>query len=88
MQQYPDAEEQLLSWHKKMKKCSFLHLPDLRKMFPTADLVGLKKELTCFNIKGNQYRLIVRITYPKTIFICEFLTHSEYTAKYVKRGKK
>ncbi|NQT59187.1 MAG: type II toxin-antitoxin system HigB family toxin [Bacteroidetes bacterium] len=42
--------------------------------------------MICFNIKGNSYRLIVRISWGKTIFIKELLTHAEYTKKYAGRG--
>ena len=53
----------------------------LRKTFPPADPVS-NNNLICFNIKGNKYRLIVRITWGKTVFIQELLTHGEYTKKY------
>jgi mRNA interferase HigB len=81
-QQYPDAKEQLEVWLKIIESRTFQHLPDLRSIFPTADLVGKKRDLCCFNIKGNKYRLIVRITFPKTVFVHEFLPHSEYDKKY------
>ena len=82
MKQHPDAKEQLDAWLVVMKNNSFQHLPDLHRMFPTADLVGERKELICINIKGNHYRLIMRITFPKTVFVYEFLTHKEYDKKY------
>lgn len=80
--QYPDAKESLNVWLFLMEMHNFQHLPALRQVFPSADPVGLKKELICFNICRNKYRLIVRITFPKTIFIREFLTHKEYNKKY------
>lgn len=80
--QHPDAQEALEAWLKLISDREFQHLPDLRTVFPTADLVGVNKELCCFNIKGNTYRLTVRVSFPKTIFVKEFLTHSEYDKKY------
>ena len=85
MHQFPDASEQLLNWYKIVKHSTFNHLSELRTIFPTADAVADKKELTCFNIKGNHYRLIVRIVYPHRMYIKDFLNHSEYTKKYVKK---
>lgn len=35
--------------------------------------------LAIFNIKGNRYRLIVRVVFElKRIYVKEFLTHAEY----------
>ena len=43
---------------------------------PYAAIVGDK---TVFNIKGNDYRLIVHIRYSTgTIYIKDLLTHAEY----------
>ncbi len=51
-------------------------LEDVRKSFPAADMVG---DLAIFNIRGNKYRLIVRMVFQyKRIYIKEFLTHAEY----------
>ncbi len=80
--QFPDAKESHNVWLFLMEMHSFQHLPDIRKVFPSANPVGLKKELICFNIHGNKYRLIIRITFPKTVFVKEFLTHKEYCKKY------
>lgn len=80
--QYPDAKDSLRTWLFLMEMHNFQHLHVLRQVFPTADPIGSKKELICFNIHGNKYRLIVRITFPKTIFVREFLTHKEYDKKY------
>lgn len=44
--------------------------------FPHADAV---ERLTVFNIKGNHYRLIVRLRYDiQIIFIKRLLTHADY----------
>ena len=80
--QHPDARDSLEAWVKLITSRDFNHLPDLRSLFPTADLLGPGNELCCFNIKRNTYRLIVRITFPKTVFVKEFLPHSEYDKKY------
>ena len=49
----------------------------MRKTLPTADYAG--KQYTIFNIKGNSYRLIVKIEYRfQMIYIKHVLTHTEY----------
>ena len=46
-------------------------------MFGSVDFVG--NDLYVFNIKGNQYRLIVRIKFKiRTIYIRFIGTHKEY----------
>ena len=84
---YPSVTSAIEDWYFVMKKNIFRDIVELRKMFPSADPVAENK-LICFNIKGNTYRLIVRITWGKTVFIKELLTHAEYTKKYVKEKNK
>ena len=51
-------------------------LEEVRQSFPSADMVG---DLAIFNIRGNNYRLIVRMVFrSQRIYIKEFLTHAEY----------
>ncbi|MGB8698156.1 MAG: type II toxin-antitoxin system HigB family toxin [Thermosynechococcaceae cyanobacterium] len=75
-QLYPNAEAALRTWLKLTTQANWKNLIEVRKTFPTADLVG---NLTVFNIAGNHYRLITYIDYQnKKVFIREFLTHSQY----------
>lgn len=87
-EEHPDALAPLMAWYGEMKGCTARYLAELKQTFGNADAVGRKKELTCFNIKGNDYRLIAKVQYrSQMVFIREIMTHDEYTAKYVK-GKK
>ncbi len=79
---YPSIESAVSSWYSLMRLNTYWSIIELRKTFPTADPVADNK-LICFNIKGNKFRLIVRITWGKTVFIHELLTHAEYTKKYI-----
>ena len=48
----------------------------MKRDFSYADLVG---KCTVFDIKGNDYRLIVKNEYAiETIFIKEVLSHADY----------
>jgi len=62
-------------WYRIARKASWASLVDVRKVFPSADGVG---DYTVFNIKGNSYRLVTAIRYPKTLFIRDVVTHAEY----------
>ena len=73
---HPDAGVPLGIWFRIARKATWKSLVDVRKTYPHADLVG---PYTVFNIKGNAYRLIVKIEYQfGLIFIRHVLTHPEY----------
>jgi mRNA interferase HigB len=73
---YPDVEAPLDTWYRTAKKARWRSLADVRQTYPHADAVG---PYTVFNIKGNAYRLIVKIEYPAgLIFIHKVLTHADY----------
>lgn len=74
--QHADSEDALNDWYKFASKANWSNLLDIQKRYPKAEAVG---NFTVFNIKGNNYRLIVDIRYSsQTIFIKYVLTHSEY----------
>ncbi len=71
-----DCVEQADNWHTTARKADWHNLADVRTSFRHADVVGDK---TVFNIKGNDYRLIVYINYETgIIYIKHLLTHAEY----------
>lgn len=72
----PDAEIPLHNWYKVAKLANWKHLSEIRQAYPSADSVG---NFTVFNIKGNDYRLIVSIDYMRQIVYVKYvLTHAEY----------
>ena len=74
--QHPDSEAPLNDWYNFTSKAKWSNLLDVQKRHPKAEAVG---NFTVFNIKGNNYRLIVDIRYSRqTIFIKYILTHAEY----------
>ena len=73
---YPDAKSALQVWFDTAKAAEWTGLEDVRKSYPATDTVG---DLAIFNIRGNNYRLIVRMAWKyKRIYVKEFLTHAEY----------
>ncbi|PYS84582.1 MAG: type II toxin-antitoxin system HigB family toxin [Acidobacteria bacterium] len=74
--QYADSQSSLAAWLAVVERADWKNIVDARQTYPHADAVGT---CTVFNIKGNHYRLIVRIDYrAQTTYIKKVLTHAEY----------
>ena len=73
---HTDAERSLDAWFRIAKAAEWKSIVDVRCAFPHAEFVD---PYTIFNVKGNTYRLIVKIEYLRQqIFIKTLLTHAEY----------
>jgi mRNA interferase HigB len=71
------VEDQLNNWYTIAEQSDWANFNELRQMFNSVDAVG--NDLYVFNIKGNEYRLIVRIIFRvRTIYIKFIGTHKEY----------
>lgn len=88
-QKHPNAKSALNRWYHLMRQETFNSFVDLRKIFPQADQVKVRKNRfnpqdkiwTVFNIGGNNFRLIASIQYNPTdrrVTIDTILTHAEY----------
>ncbi|MBD2692720.1 type II toxin-antitoxin system HigB family toxin [Anabaena catenula] len=74
---YPDLEKLIKGWQTTVKKAEWQNLEDVRKIYRDAEAVD---EFTIFNIKGNNYRLIVGINYEtKKVYYKYLLTHADYS---------
>lgn len=75
---YPDAQSAIESWYQLIKDNDWQSLEEVRNGYSRS--VDQVYGYTIFNIKGNQYRLIVQINYKtRIIFFKKFLTHAEYS---------
>lgn len=73
----PQAKSALEEWYEKTKKSEWTCYADMKNTFNSVDAVGNQRYV--FNIKGNDYRLIVLILFtPKTVYIRFVGTHKEY----------
>ncbi len=73
---YPDLGQVINAWYAVVKKANWKNLEDVRIIYRDAETVG---NFTVFNLKGNQYRLIVGIDYPsQTVYYKYLLTHADY----------
>jgi mRNA interferase HigB len=72
-----DSKEQLAAWAWEVEHADWNTPSDIKARYGTADI--LKNDRVVFNIKGNHYRLIVKIEYKiKIVFIRFIGTHKEY----------
>ena len=75
----PLSKTALEEWYEKTKKAEWTCFADIKNTFNSVDAVGNQRYV--FNIKGNDYRLVVLILFtPKTVYIRFVGTHSEYDA--------
>jgi len=74
---YKNALGQIQAWLNEVKYSDWNNSGDLKRHFKHASILSSKRVV--FNIKGNEYRLIVDIEYKlKIVFIVWFGTHAEY----------
>ena len=75
----PDAEEPLLAWYREAEVADWDSPAAVKARFGNASI--LSNNRVVFNIKGNSYRLVVRINYPYRVVYIRFVgTHAEYDA--------
>ena len=78
-QQYPQVEQPLKAWFDEARKASWQTPADIKAHYRNASFVGNNRVV--FNIKGNDYRLIVAIAYRVGIVYIKFIgTHAQYDA--------
>ena len=74
---HADARKQVESWVALVEATEWANPMDVREHFPSADFLGDGK--CVFNIKGNRYRLYVKIAYKtKKVLVKEVGTNAEY----------
>jgi mRNA interferase HigB len=78
-ERYPDAEEPLLAWYREVEKEDWSQPAEVKEKYGNASI--LKENRVVFNIKGNDYRLVVKINYPYRVIYVRFVgTHAQYDA--------
>ena len=78
-ERYPDVEQPLKAWYKEATSASWSQPADIKVHYRSASV--LKNRRVVFNIKGNDYRLIVAVAYKLQIVYVKFVgTHKEYDA--------
>lgn len=74
---HKQSEQQLLIWYKEMNTHTFKSSHELLNHFPNCRIIGSNRYI--FNIKGNEFRLIVKINFElHSVWIRFIGTHNQY----------
>jgi mRNA interferase HigB len=74
---HPDVEQPLKEWANSVSKSRWTSPMDIKAQFRSASI--LKGRRVVFNIKGNQYRVVVAIAFVAGVVYIKFVgTHAEY----------
>jgi mRNA interferase HigB len=72
------------AWYAEAARASWKNSAELKQQYRSASIVS--SERVVFNIKGNEYRLVVAINYPHQVLLILWLgTHKEYDTIDVKK---
>jgi mRNA interferase HigB len=78
-QKFPDAEQALKSWVDEVRHATWNRPADIKDQYRNASF--LKNRRVVFNIKGNDYRLVVSVAYRFQAVYVKFVgTHAAYDA--------
>ena len=77
---HADARSGLQTWLAEAEEAEWTSPQDVKRRYPSASFIGDGRVI--FNIRGNTYRLVVRVAYKTSIMKVEwFGTHAEYSKK-------
>jgi mRNA interferase HigB len=73
----PDARQALQAWYADVKRADWKSPAEIKAIYRNASFLADNRVV--FNVKGNQYRLIVVVQYQHGIVYLRFVgTHQEY----------
>ena len=76
-QDHADSKSSLEAWFHEAVDAKWTSPQDIKARYPSADF--LPGNRVVFNIKGNTYRLIVKIHYNTSVVFIRFIgTHAQY----------
>ena len=76
-QKFPDAEQALKSWVDEVRHATWNRPADIKDQYRNASF--LKNRRVVFNIKGNDYRLVVAVHYDHGQMFVRFIgSHRQY----------
>lgn len=74
---HPQAERPLRAWYADVKQANWQNPTDIKQIYRNASIVTNNRVV--FNIKGNNYRIVVAVNYPYRMIYIRFVgTHVEY----------
>ena len=74
---YPALKAALDVWFDEVKKARWTGTADVKRSYTTASIISADRVV--FNIKGNDYRLVVAVDFEKGIVWIKWIgTHKDY----------
>jgi mRNA interferase HigB len=76
-EKYPNTEQPLKAWFYEASRAQWQSPSEIKRLYRNASIIANNRVV--FNIKGNDYRLIVHVRYDVGIIFIRFIgTHKEY----------
>lgn len=76
-EKHPDVRQALQAWYSDVSHAQWKSPADIKNVYRNASI--LPNSRVVFNIKGNQYRLVVAVNYAAGIVFIRFIgAHQEY----------
>ena len=80
IRKHPDAKKSMESWYHEAIDANWITSMDIKKRYSSASF--LKDNFVIFNIKGNSYRLVIKVSYKNSVVLIKWIgTHAEYNKK-------
>lgn len=80
----PALKAALEAWFDEVRKATWRTTADVKRLYATASVVSADRIV--FNIKGNDYRLVVAVDFEKRIVWIKWIgTHRDYDRINVRR---
>ncbi len=77
---HANARDALIAWRDETERANWKTTQDIKNRYRSADFLADNRVI--FNIKGNRFRLVVKIRYQNGIVLIEWIgTHAEYSKK-------
>jgi mRNA interferase HigB len=77
---HADARGPLDAWRCEVEEANWQTSQDIKQRYRSADFLADNRVI--FNVKGNTYRLVVKVRYQNGMVIVEWVgTHAEYNRK-------
>lgn len=77
IKRHAQAEQALLAWYAEASRAIWKTPQDIKSQYSSVSFVGQNRVV--FNIKGNDFRLIVAVAYRIGVVYVKFVgTHAEY----------
>lgn len=77
VRKHPNAKSSIESWYQECLDASWKSTMDIKNRYAAASFLG--DNYVVFNIKGNSYRLVIKVAYKKKTVLIKWIgTHAVY----------